>query len=237
MKEGVSVLIPTYNERENVSLLLPKLLELPFVEEIIVIDDGSVDGTREFIKELKKNNPKIKLIERSAKLGIGTAYKEGIKKASCDFIVTMDADLSHDPSDLYKFISKIKNADLVIGSRHLEGSQIVGWNLYRTITHLVANLLVKIILGINLSDATSGYRIYRTEIIKKIEKNIKSKGFSFQIETLFYIYKLKYKIVEVPIKFINRKKGISKFNLLEILAFILILLRLLPLRFKLFPPS
>ncbi len=232
MKDGFSVLIPTYNEKENVLVLIPQLLELPFINEVIIIDDGSRDGTKEVVEKFERINPKVKLLERGAKLGLGTAYKDGIKRATFGYIVTMDADLSHDPLDLHKFVSKIKDADLVIGSRHLKNSCIINWGLYRTVIHLLANFLARIILGIKLTDITSGYRVYRASIIKKIVNDIKSKGFGFQLEILFYIYKSKYKIEEVPIKFINREKGFTKFNLFEILDFIITLLRLLPLRFK-----
>lgn len=228
----LSVIIPTYNEEDNIRLLLEKLSSLDYVGEIIVIDDGSEDSTVEIIKEIMNKDKRVILIERYRKLGLGTAYIEGIKKAKFDFIVTMDADLSHDPYELNKFIKEIQDFDLIIGSRRIKGSLIIGWGLYRYIIHLIANALVKSLLGIKINDATSGYRIYKTKSIKNIINLIKSKGFSFQIETLFFLFKFNYKIKEIPIIFVNRKKGKSKLNFKEIILFLYSLIYLISFRFK-----
>jgi dolichol-phosphate mannosyltransferase len=232
MNKKVSVIIPTYNEKDNILILLPRLLQKNCVAQIIIVDDGSKDGTIEVINDYMRKDSRVLLIERGFKQGIGSAYKEGIKKATCDFIITMDADLSHDPSDIERFLKEIEDADVVIGSRHVNGAQIIGWNVYRYLTHYIANLLAKILLNINCSDVTSGYRAYKRNIIKSVIKIVKSEKFNFQLETIFYINKLNFKIKEVPIKFINRRKGKSKFNINEAIDFLKLLIYLFPLRFK-----
>ena len=216
----VSVVIPTYNEGENIEALL-RILTVDFkFNEIIIVDDGSTDGTIDIIKKFKLSNPNIILIERGIKKGLGSALREGFLFSKSDYIVTMDADLSHNPYEIPKFLSKIGEAHIIVGSRHLKDSKIIGWNAYRYFIHTVANLLGRTLLMINCSDITSGFRFYKRDSILNIIKYTKSKGFSFQIEVLYIAKKLNYKISEVPIAFINRKKGKSKFNLREILEYL-----------------
>jgi dolichol-phosphate mannosyltransferase len=216
----VSVVIPTYNEKENIEALL-RILTVDFkFNEIIIVDDGSTDGTIDIIKKFKLSNPNIILIERGIKKGLGSALREGFLFSKSDYIVTMDADLSHNPYEIPKFLSKIGEAHIIVGSRHLKDSKIIGWNAYRYFIHTVANLLGRTLLMINCSDITSGFRLYKRDPILNIIKYTKSKGFSFQIEVLYIAKKLNYKISEVPIAFINRKKGKSKFNLREILEYL-----------------
>lgn len=216
----VSVVIPTYNEKENIEALL-RILTVDFkFNEIIIVDDGSTDGTIDIIKKFKLSNPNIILIERGIKKGLGSALREGFLFSKSDYIVTMDADLSHNPYEIPKFLSKIGEAHIIVGSRHLKDSKIIGWNAYRYFIHTVANLLGRTLLMINCSDITSGFRLYKRDSILNIIKYTKSKGFSFQIEVLYIAKKLNYKISEVPIAFINRKKGKSKFNLREILEYL-----------------
>jgi dolichol-phosphate mannosyltransferase len=216
----VSVVIPTYNEGENIEALL-RILTVAFkFSEIIIVDDGSTDGTIDIVKKFKLSNPNIMLIERGSKKGLGSALREGFLSSKSDYIITMDADLSHNPYEIPKFLSKIGEAHIIVGSRHLKDSKIIGWNAYRYFIHTVANLLGRILLMINCSDITSGFRLYKRGPILNIIKYTKSKGFSFQIEVLYIAKKLNYKISEVPITFINRKKGKSKFNVREILEYL-----------------
>lgn len=226
MNKSVCVLIPTYNEKSNIRILLLKLLKKN-INEIIVIDDGSIDGTVDEILKIKEFDKRIKLLQRGKKLGIGSAYIDGFFLSNSNLIVTMDADLSHDPLDLDKFIEKSKEADIVIGSRHIANSLILGWGFYRYFIHHIANLVAKFILLIKCSDIPSGYRLYKREAFRNVIKYVKSKGFSFQIETLFIAKRLGYRIKEVPITFIDRKIGKSKFNIKEIIEFLLTIFRLI----------
>ena len=216
----ISVIIPTYNERENIETLL-KILTAAFkFSEIIIVDDGSTDGTIDIIKKFKLSNPNIMLIERGSKKGLGSALREGFLLSTSNYIITIDADLSHNPYEIPRFLSKIGEAHIIVGSRHLKNSKIKGWNAYRYFIHAIANLLGRILLMIKCSDITSGFRLYKKDSILNIIKYTKSKGFSFQIEVLYIAKKLNYKICEVPITFINRKKGKSKFNLREMLEYL-----------------
>ena len=229
----VSIIIPTYNERENISKLLDMILKEDFVEEVIVVDDGSKDGTMEVVEKYTVKDRRVKLLERRKKLGLGSAYREGIKFVTCDWFFTMDADLSHDPRQIKDFLEQIQHADILIGSRHVRGSLIIGWSLYRFLTHLIANFLARTLLGLNCKDVTSGYRLYNTKKARSIFPLLKGDRFNFQIEVLFYAERLGLKIKEIPIIFVDRKLGKSKFNFSETMHFFRILIYLLALKFKL----
>jgi Glycosyltransferases involved in cell wall biogenesis len=223
----ISILIPTYNERENIELLLKILTSRFNFYEILIVDDGSTDGTIDIIEKFTRKYPNVKLIERGSKKGLGSALKEGILSSKADYIITIDADLSHNPYEIPKLISKLNTNQIVIGSRHLKGSKIIGWNFYRFLIHITANLIAKWFLMLKCSDITSGFRVYKRDSILKIIKYAKSSGFSFQVEVLYIAKKLNYKITEVPIIFINRKKGKSKFNVIEMLEYLKTILSLI----------
>ncbi|MGC9045791.1 polyprenol monophosphomannose synthase [Thermodesulfovibrio sp. 3462-1] len=214
---NVLVILPTYNEAENVEKLIPRLLEHEV--DILFIDDASKDNTAEKIKKWIKQSERVNLIQRPAKLGLGTAYVTGFKWAlnrHYDCIFEMDADLSHDPGDIPKFIEKCNEGyDLVIGSRYTRGTiSVVGWDFRRLLLSKFANKYAITILGLKfLTDVTSGYRCYQRRVLEVIElDSIKSNGYAFQIEMIYRAYKLGFKITEIPIIFYERNSGSSKMS-------------------------
>ena len=208
------VIIPTYNEIENVSKMIETVLALPEQVDILIVDDNSPDGTGIQVKEIIKARDKVHLIERSGKLGLGTAYIEGFKFAiskEYDYIIEMDCDFSHDPKDISRLLKEIDNYDLVIGSRYIQGVNVVNWPLKRLILSMGASLYTRIITGMPLKDATSGFKCFRKEVIKSIDLDkIHSNGYSFQIEMHYKTWKKKFRIKEMPIIFTDRIDGHSK---------------------------
>jgi len=211
------VIIPTYNEAENVDILLSKIFDQDV--DILFIDDASTDGTAEKIKNWMNKYKRINLIERPAKLGLGTAYITGFKWAlSMDYqyIFEMDADLSHDPAEIPNFIKKCSEGyDLVIGSRYTRGTiSVVGWDFKRLLLSKFANRYAITILGLNfLTDITSGYRCYNRKVLENMNiDKINSNGYAFQIEIAYRAYKAGFKIAEIPIIFYERNSGSSKMS-------------------------
>lgn len=224
----ISVVIPTYNEKENIKKLVPRIFNTLDNVEVIIVDDNSPDGTRDIVKTLQKKY-NIKLIERPEKLGIGSAYKTGFRAARGDIIFEMDADLSHNPKFMPQFVEAIKNGyDIAIGSRYMKGGSIVGWGVYRTSVSRVANMLSHMILNINVSDVTTGFRAYKKSALKSIDLDeIRSDGYSFQLEILYRLFRKGYKIKEIPIIFEDRKLGESKLAKKEMPNYIRTVLRLM----------
>ncbi len=224
----ISVVIPTYNEKENIKKLVPRIFSILDNAEVIIVDDNSLDGTRDIIKTLQKKY-NIKLIERPEKLGIGSAYKTGFRAARGDIIFEMDADLSHNPDFMQNFIDTIKSGyDVAVGSRYIKGGSIKGWGIYRKSVSKTANTLSRLLLKINVSDVTTGFRAYRKSALSSIDLDeIKSDGYSFQLEILFKLFKKGYKIKEIPIIFEDRKAGESKLARKEMLNYIGTVLRLM----------
>lgn len=212
----ILIIIPTYNEIENISSVLSRVLSIREDIDILVIDDNSMDGTGEYVRELSNKERRVKLHTRPAKLGLGTAYIEGFKygvKEGYDFIFEMDADLSHNPDDILRFLEKIENADLVIGSRYSDGVSVVNWPISRLLLSYFANVYARIITGVPVKDMTSGYKCYRRKVVEALLKEkIVSDGYGFQIETVFWAYKNKFKMEEMPIIFIDRLEGSSKMS-------------------------
>ena len=212
------VIIPTYNEKENIDDLFNRLISLPVAFDILFVDDNSPDGTAELIKFYQKQNPGIYLIERESKMGLGTAYIKGFKWAlekDYEYIFEMDADLSHNPEDLIRLYNAVKEkkADLAIGSRYISGVNVVNWPLGRVVMSYMASIYVRIITGLKVKDTTAGFKCYRRAILETINLNkVNSKGYVFQIEMKFLSWKYGYKILEVPIVFTNREKGLSKMS-------------------------
>lgn len=210
------VIIPTYKERENIEAIIKSVSSISIIFDILIIDDNSPDGTATIVKDLQKLYKNLFLIERSGKLGLGTAYIAGFKWAlekGYSFVYEMDADFSHDPSDLIKLYKAcVENgADLAIGSRYISGVNVVNWPLSRVLMSYVASIYVRMITGMKIMDTTAGFKCYRREVLEKIRLDkIKSVGYGFQIEMKFKTWKLGYKIVEVPIIFTDRKLGASK---------------------------
>ena len=214
------VIIPTYNEKENIEAIITAVMELPIEYHVLVIDDGSPDGTAAIVKELIANTyaGKLHLVERSGKLGLGTAYIAGFKWAiehQYDYIFEMDADFSHNPQDLLKLYDACANqgADVAIGSRYVSGVNVVNWPMGRVLMSYFASKYVRLVLGIDIHDTTAGFVCYRREVLETIELDkIRFKGYAFQIEMKYTAHKCGFKIQEVPIIFVNRVLGTSKMS-------------------------
>ncbi len=212
------VIIPTYREKENIESIVSSIISLPIRFDILIIDDNSPDGTAALVKKMQISNNNIYLIEREAKLGLGTAYITGFKWAldrDYSFIYEMDADFSHDPKDLirlYKECSE-KGADVAIGSRYISGVNVVNWPLSRVLMSYCASIYVRKITGMLIMDTTAGFVCYSRKVLESIQtEKIRSVGYGFQIEMKFTAWKLGFRIVEVPIIFTDRKMGSSKMN-------------------------
>lgn len=210
------VVIPTYNERDNILKLAELVLAQDPRVHLLVVDDNSPDGTGALVDDLAKRNPRVTIIHRSGKLGLGSAYREGFKQAladGADFIIEMDADFSHDPAVVPQFIEKMKEYDLVIGSRYLNGVSVVNWPLRRLMLSYFASVYTRLITGLRVSDCTSGFKCFKREVIESINlERIKSDGYSFQIEMNYRCMERGFRIGEVPIIFIDRHSGTSKMS-------------------------
>lgn len=213
------VIIPTYNERENIEKIIRAVFALDGEYHCLVIEDGSPDGTAGIVRELQTVFPqRLFMIERSGKLGLGTAYITGFKWAieqKYDYIFEMDADFSHNPNDLprlYEACSK-GGADLAIGSRYCNGISVINWPIGRVIMSYYASVYVRTVLGMKVYDTTAGFKCYRRKVLETIDLDkIRMYGYGFQIEMKYSCYKLGFKIVEVPIIFVDRKEGTSKMS-------------------------
>ncbi len=213
------VIIPSYNEKENISNIIHAVLNLNYDFHILIIDDGSPDGTGQIVKILQEQHPNsLFLIERAGKLGLGTAYITGFKWAlekNYDIICEMDADFSHNPEDLIRLVESLeeKNADLAIGSRYISGVNVVNWPMGRVIMSYYASAYVRLITRMPIRDTTAGFKCYRRIVLKTIDLNkIEFKGYAFQIEMKFTAWKHGFNIIEVPIIFTDRKLGSSKMS-------------------------
>lgn len=212
------VIIPTYNEAENIRMVLEIIfsMELPDVE-VLVVDDNSPDGTALVVKEIAAQNARVHLVEREGKLGLGTAYVRGFKFAlthGYDFIMEMDADLSHDPRMIPLFLSAVKDADLVIGSRYVGAvANVVNWPLSRLFLSVGASLYTRIITGMPIQDPTGGFKLFRRDVLQALNlDNVRSGGYSFQIEMNFKTWHHGFRIKEIPIVFVDRTVGKSKMS-------------------------
>jgi len=212
------VVIPTYNEKENVEKLVRAIFDLPVSFDIMIIDDNSPDGTAEVVKTLQSEFDNLYLIEREGKLGLGTAYLAGFKWAIArgySYVYEMDADFSHNPKDLVKLFNACHEggADLAIGSRYVSGVTVADWPLSRIFMSYIASIYVRTITGMKIMDTTAGFKCYKREVLENIiPYKIRSIGYGFQIEMKFIAWKLRYKIVEIPIVFTDRKHGSSKMS-------------------------
>lgn len=214
---NILVCIPTFNESENIEKITSAVLEQGDDFEVLVIDDNSPDGTAEIVEGLKKDNPRIHLIKRPGKMGLGTAYVDGftygLSQPRIGYMMEMDADFSHDPKYLKEFKEAIKENDLVIGSRYLNGISIVNWPILRLLLSYYASIYVRVITGMPVKDPTSGFKCFRREVLEWLDlSRIKSNGYGFQIEMDFYVWRGGFRIKEIPILFIDRRAGKSKMN-------------------------
>lgn len=234
-KPNIVVVTPTYNEQDNLPMLAEKIFSLGIDDlGLIVVDDNSPDGTGQLADELSQKYP-IKVIHRLEKRGLGTAYIEVFRfilrsQNPPDYIVQIDADLSHDPAVIPIMIKKAGECDLVLGSRYIRGGGVENWGFSRRLVSRFGNIYARIVLGIPIHDLTGGFKCWRREALERINlDSLSSLGYNFQIETTYRVYRLGYKICEIPIIFKERKTGVSKFNLGIILESFL---KVLLLRFR-----
>lgn len=216
MTEKSLVIIPTYNELENLPRLIPVVLSQDESISVLIVDDGSPDGTGKFVKDEMSKNDRIHLLEREKKMGLGTAYIAGFKYAlqnNYDFVFEMDADFSHNPKELKNFLIAIKENDLVLGSRYINGVRVLNWPMTRLLLSFFASVYTRIITGLPVRDATGGFKCFRRKVLESIDLGkVKSNGYSFQIEMTFKAYAKGFKIKEIPIVFMDREKGKSKMS-------------------------
>lgn len=210
------IVIPTYNERENIVLLIPEILKVLPRMHILVVDDNSPDGTSQCVKEIAKSLSNIFILDRKRKDGLGKAYISGFRWAlerNYDLIFEMDADFSHDPKYLPDFLSAIDEADLVIGSRYISGVNVVNWPMKRLLISFFGNIGARLIAGIPVKDCTGGFKCFRSRVLKQISLDkIGSSGYSFQVEMNYHVWRNGFKITEIPIVFYDRQRGVSKMS-------------------------
>lgn len=216
MPERALVIIPTYNERTNLPLLVPAVLAQDPRLEILVVDDNSPDGTGALADELARREPRVHVLHRPAKAGLGKAYLAGFRWAlerGYDFVFEMDADFSHDPKYLPDFLREIQDADLVVGSRYKTGVNVVNWPLSRLLLSVGANRYARCVTGLPLTDSTGGFKCFRRAVLEAIPLDrVKSNGYAFQIEMSFRAWRKGFRIKEIPIVFTDRVEGQSKMN-------------------------
>ncbi len=216
--ESSLVIVPTFNEKENIEKLIRKIFSLPHTFHVLIVDDGSPDGTAEIVKRLHGEFAgKLFIEERKGKLGLGTAYIHGFKWAlqrQYEFVFEMDADFSHNPEDLLKLLEACNTgADMAIGSRYVKGVNVVNWPMSRVLMSYFASVYVRFITGIHIQDATAGFKCYRRKVLETIDLDqIKFIGYAFQIEMKFTAIRHGFKVVEVPIIFTDRTEGTSKMS-------------------------
>jgi glycosyltransferase involved in cell wall biosynthesis len=234
--ELVAVVVPTYNEAENIELLAQQLLALPLNLRVIVVDDNSPDGTGAILDRLAAEDGRVQPVHRPGKLGLGTAHIAGFKRAleaGAQLVVSMDADFSHDPRYIPDMVEKMRECDLVIGSRYVRGGGTRHCTLPRKFLSWGANAFAKTVLGLRAKDCTAGFRCYRREVLERVGLDqIFSNGYSFLIEMLYRTERLGYRVGEVPIIFENRQRGTSKISRKEIAKALYTVLRL---RFRRLP--
>ncbi len=210
------IIVPTYNELENIRRLLPELMALGPDFRVLVVDDNSPDGTGKLADELAVENERISVLHRPGKLGLGSAYVAGFKYAiqqDVDCVFEMDADFSHDPAMVPEFIEEIASCDVVIGSRYISGINVVNWPMSRLLLSYFANIYTRLVTGMTIRDTTSGYKCFRREVLEHIELDeVRSDGYAFQIEMNFRCWQKGYRLREIPIIFVDRRSGTSKLS-------------------------
>ncbi len=212
----VLVVIPTYNESENIPRLLPRILEQVEGIEVLIVDDSSPDGTGEIVRQMGEKDPRIHLLVRVSKMGLGTAYVAGFRYALAreyDYVFEMDADFSHNPKEIPAFLRKAAGADLVVGSRYTNGVRVLNWPMQRLLLSWTANVWTRFWTGLPLNDATGGFKCYRIEVLRGINLDgIRSNGYAFQIEMSYMAWRKGFRLEEIPIVFLDRRAGKSKMS-------------------------
>jgi dolichol-phosphate mannosyltransferase len=216
-RERALVIIPTYNERENIRRIIDSVLKQDGRLEVLIVDDGSPDGTGQIVAELEAVDTRVHLLEREKKMGLGTAYIAGFRWAlerDYQYVMEMDADFSHDPGHLPQFLRAIEDADLVIGSRYQQGRvTVVNWPIGRLILSYSANLYARAVTGLPVWDTTAGFKCFRRSVLESIDfSRVRSNGYAFQIEMHYRVWKRGFRIVEIPIVFVDRTEGTSKMS-------------------------
>jgi dolichol-phosphate mannosyltransferase len=210
------IVVPTYNEKENISKLVPVLLDIGPDLALLVVDDNSPDGTAEYVEAVAAENPRVGLIRRPRKMGLGSAYITGFREAlkrGARYIVQMDADFSHDPSYITELLKAMKDNDLALGSRYVKGVNVVNWPMHRLLLSYFANVYTRIVTGLPIHDATSGFKCFRREVLEAIRlEEIISDGYCFQVEMTFRAWLRGFRITEIPIVFVDRHSGSSKMS-------------------------
>ncbi len=217
MADRALVIVPTYNERFNIARLIPAVLAQDSSIEILVVDDGSPDGTGAIVDAIVATNPKVHVIHRAEKLGLGTAYIAGFRWAlerKYDLVFEMDADFSHNPERLPEFLEAIKEADVVLGSRYQDGHvNVVNWPMSRLFLSYGANIYARFVTGLPIFDTTGGFKCFRRNVLESIDLTaVKSNGYAFQIEMSFRAWKSGFRLFEIPIIFVDRTEGVSKMS-------------------------
>ena len=231
MNLKVLVISPTYNEKKNISELIDRVSKISDLIDILIIDDNSPDCTAELVRSIMNDNNHIHLLERERKLGLGTAYCSGFLWAlerDYDLIIQMDADLSHNPDDISRLIDETQTADLIIGSRYIEGVNVVNWPMRRLLLSYFANWYARLLIRFPIKDSTGGYKCFRRKVLESIDlTKIRSEGYSFQIEINFLAWIKGFKLSEIPIVFTERTVGESKMNMSIVIEAIWIVPKLL----------
>lgn len=217
MPERAIVIVPTYNERDNITRLIPAVLEKDPRLEVLVVDDASPDCTGQIVESIAGENPRVHVLHRPGKMGLGTAYLAGFRwglEQGYDYLFEMDADFSHDPNHLPQFLEAIQDADLVLGSRYREGKvTVVNWPMTRLILSFFANVYARTVTGLPLEDSTGGFKCFRRSVLEGIDLSaVRSNGYAFQIEMSFRAWKKGFRIREIPIVFVDRTEGQSKMS-------------------------
>jgi dolichol-phosphate mannosyltransferase len=210
------VVVPTYNEHDNIGPLLAAVLAQGHGIEVLVVDDSSPDGTGQVVLDLMRDEPRIHLLERDGKYGLGSAYCAGFALAlemGADYVFEMDADFSHDPAMIPRFLEMMNRCDVVVGSRYLNGVSVVNWPLRRLMLSYFANVYTRVITGLRISDCTGGFKCFRADVLRSIDlSQVRSDGYAFQIEMNFRCVQQGYRVGEIPIIFIDRHAGTSKMS-------------------------
>jgi dolichol-phosphate mannosyltransferase len=210
------VIIPTFNERENLIELLGRVFDQKLDLDVLIVDDGSPDGTGVLADQIASENPRVRVLHRPAKLGLGSAYVAGFRYAlerDYEAVFEMDGDFSHNPDSLPTFMKELETADLVVGSRYLYGVTVVNWPITRLVLSYAANVYSRVITGLPLKDATGGYKCFRRQVLEAIDlDHVRSDGYGFQIEVNFKAWRKGFRIREIPILFVDRRAGVSKMS-------------------------
>jgi dolichol-phosphate mannosyltransferase len=213
---ATAIVVPTYNEKPNIERLISALLEAGPDVSVLIVDDNSPDGTAACVEAIASTNPRVRLLKRPGKMGLGSAYIEGFRdvlKRGAEVVVQMDADFSHDPRHIPEFLEAIKTSDLVVGSRYLNGVNVVNWPIERLLLSYFASVYTRVVTGLPVHDATSGFKCFRRKVLEAIDLDrIISDGYCFQIEMTFRSWRKGFRVTEIPIVFVERHSGTSKMS-------------------------